>query len=292
MLQITAGEIHRPTCDVWLRQNDDVQTDSDWPADLFQCEALALYSLATTTANASWSCRYLTQLTDLTYHAISPSLPESIYSWEPVNETNKNRRITHLGCGFNKAGFLIILSFVCTWSSKRQAVRFWNACMILVISPAAGFVWLADHREWLTRVYLFASEIWSNIMVSFRRQACAPYKPPAWHDCFSMRLKGSITFSIKENSAEIIQLDKFQVKPSCKSLHKLQDTHSFSQSFKHVSWSCTVAQFLKTLNTNWKTSTLLATNLLQNQTLHSTSCSFFFAPQQYTQLWISHSIMW
>lgn len=40
--------------------------------------------------------------------------------------------------------------------------------------------------------------------------------PQAWHDCFGARLKGSIGFSNNEGSAEITQLDHFQVKLSCK----------------------------------------------------------------------------
>lgn len=40
--------------------------------------------------------------------------------------------------------------------------------------------------------------------------------PRAWHDCFGAMLKGSIGFSINKGSAEITQLDHFQVKLSCK----------------------------------------------------------------------------
>lgn len=44
VLGITAGDMHRLTCNVWLRQNDYVQTDRNWPTDLFQFETLALHS--------------------------------------------------------------------------------------------------------------------------------------------------------------------------------------------------------------------------------------------------------
>lgn len=114
------------------------------------------------------------------------------------NKQKKKGSKTHLGCSFNKTGILIMLSFWYTLSLKRrkrsQAFRFRNVCMILDISPSAGFVLLADRREWLTRAYLFGNEIWSNIMVSFWRQARDAYTPRARHDCVCTRLKGSISF--------------------------------------------------------------------------------------------------
>lgn len=182
----------------------------------------------TTAANALWSCRYLTQLADLTYHAIYPLLPKSIYSTVPVNKTNKKGSISHLGRPFNKTGILIILSFCYTLSPKRRArrqvFRFWNVCMILNISPSAGFVLLAEHRERLTRVYLSGNEILSNITVSFWRKACDAYKPRALTWSFKHEAQGQHQFKRQGELCWNDLIRSIPGKTESKSPHKLQDT--------------------------------------------------------------------
>lgn len=97
------------TCNVWLRQNDYVQKGRQTVTGQLIYFSLRPWPCTpvTTAADALWSCRYLTQLTDLTYHAISPLLLESIHPRASKQNRQEKRRKSHLRGPFNKTGVLI-----------------------------------------------------------------------------------------------------------------------------------------------------------------------------------------